>query len=106
MSFPAVLPEKTAPPTGAFSANQAGRTSKLHFFSTKLHSPLQELSNAVSIVSWVPGGGDPRDSRLDQYLPAPELSPYFDENPVFTVCNNEVCVGAGLKESRTVLRAN
>ena len=28
----------------------------------------------MSIVLWVPGGGNPRDSRLDQYLPAPELS--------------------------------
>ena len=37
-------------------------------------SPLHELSNAVSIVSWVPGGGNPRDSRLDQYVPSPDLS--------------------------------
>ena len=48
--------------------------------STKLRSPLRELSNAVSIVSWVPGGGNPQDSRLDQYLPAPELSPNPNPN--------------------------
>eukprot|EP00964_Phaeocystis_antarctica_P085135 scaffold53722_cov66-Phaeocystis_antarctica.AAC.2 len=33
-----------------------------------------QLSNAVSIVIWVPSGGNPPDSRLDQYLPAPELT--------------------------------
>eukprot|EP00964_Phaeocystis_antarctica_P064372 scaffold38709_cov56-Phaeocystis_antarctica.AAC.3 len=56
------------------SASRARTTSKLNLVSTKLRSPLRELSNAVSIVSWVPGGGNLPDSRVDQRVPAPELS--------------------------------
>ena len=44
--------------------------------------PPPRASNAVSIVPWVLGGGNLPDLRVDQRVPAPELSHMFRGFPL------------------------